>query len=82
MVRDSAQKSSEMHCIFLPIMQLLRNICDITMNRRYWPMRVDSLIPVSFLAGINAGGRSLFIIHYHDLMHQFSVYFNLITVKI
>ena len=46
------------------------------------PMKVDSLIPVSFLAGINAGGRSLFIIHYHDLKHQFSVYFNLITVKI
>ena len=28
------------------------------------PMKVDSLIPVAFLAGINAGGRSLFIIHY------------------
>ena len=32
------------------------------------PSKVDSLIPVSFLAGINAGGRSLFIIHYHDLI--------------
>ena len=35
------------------------------------PNKVDSLIPVSFLTGINAGGRSLFIIHYHDLMHNF-----------
>ena len=31
-IRDSARKSSEMQSI-LCIMQLLRNICDITMNR-------------------------------------------------
>ena len=37
-------------------------------NSTFRPSKVDSLIPVSFLAGINAGGRSLFIIHYHDLI--------------
>ena len=33
-VMDSARKSSEIH-VFLRIMQLLRNICDITMNQSY-----------------------------------------------
>ena len=68
----------------IPIVHVIeyRRVLVAVAVRAIRPSKVDSLIPVSFLAGINAGGRSLFIIHYHDLMHQFSVYFNLITVKI